>query len=81
MVAAVLGAAVLWPVARALARDTTVAPFARQVYVVHEGDTLWSIATRHGGGDPRPLVLAIERANRVDPAHLVPGRTLVIPSA
>ena len=51
-------------------------------YVVREGDTLWSIAQRVAPGeDPRPLVDAIVSANRVDAGAIVPGQTLLVPSA
>ena len=43
-----------------------MAPVAHRTYVVRDGDTLWSIATRVAhGGDPRPLVDAIEAENDV----------------
>jgi len=76
---ALLAAAWAGPVARAVSDGPVHASSTR--YVVREGDTLWSIA-RHlaDGEDPRPLVDAIQAANRVDPAALVPGRTLLIPA-
>jgi nucleoid-associated protein YgaU len=49
--------------------------------VVRPGDTLWSIARRIQDGDPRPLVDAIQAANRADPGALVPGEVLLIPAA
>jgi Tfp pilus assembly protein FimV len=52
-----------------------------RTYVVRPGDTLWSIATRTDPStDPRLLVGAITAANRLDPAALVPGQRLRIPS-
>jgi nucleoid-associated protein YgaU len=49
-------------------------------YVVRPGDTLWSIARGVQDGDPRPLVDAIQAANRADPGALVPGQVLIIPA-
>jgi nucleoid-associated protein YgaU len=49
--------------------------------VVRPGDTLWSIARGIQDGDPRPLVDAIQAANRADPGALVPGQVLLIPAA
>lgn len=60
---------------------SSASPIASHRYVVRSGDTLWSIAERAGSGDPRQLVDAIARANHVEPDALVPGQTLVIPSA
>src|SRR5215211_6399634 len=58
-----------------------MAPVARRTYVVHEGDTMWSIASRVArGADPRPLVAAIEADNGVRAGELVPGMTLSIPA-
>jgi nucleoid-associated protein YgaU len=49
-------------------------------YVVAPGDTLWGIAVRlRPGGDPRPLVDAIQEANHLDPGALRPGQVLDIP--
>src|SRR5687768_13474419 len=55
---------------------------SRSSYVVREGDTLWSIAKGVSPGeDPRPLVDAIVSANGVDPGGILPGQTLLVPSA
>ena len=54
---------------------------ASRTYVVRPGDTLWSIARRSSpSADPRVVVSAIAAANHVDPAALVPGQQLTIPS-
>jgi hypothetical protein len=51
-------------------------------YVVRPGDTLWGIARRaEPGRDPRPLIQAIEGMNGLGAGDLMPGRTLLIPSA
>jgi nucleoid-associated protein YgaU len=51
-----------------------------QAYVVRPADTLWSIAARHYGGDPREGVWKIEQANHVaDAATLRPGQRLLLP--
>ena len=81
MLAAVLAAFLTAPLSHANGHVPATGPVARLVYVVRPGDTIWSIAVhRSGGGDPRMMADAIERANRVDPGTLVPGETLVIPS-
>jgi nucleoid-associated protein YgaU len=48
-------------------------------YRVRSGDTLWSIAVRHYGGDPRQGVWRLQRENRLGGAVLVPGQVIVIP--
>ena len=49
--------------------------------VVHEGDTLWSIAARHvPGADTRAAVDAIQQLNGLRDAHIVVGQQLVLPS-
>lgn len=77
---AVIGA---WagPAADALGGGDRIEPVARSSYVVRDGDTLWSIATRLvPGEDPRPVVDAIAATNGVSAGALVPGQTLVIPA-
>jgi hypothetical protein len=46
---------------------------------VAPGDTVWSIAAAHYGGDPRARVDQIIRANHLASPSLVPGETLRIP--
>lgn len=80
VLALVVAIVVTGPVSRAFAPRDPTAP-ARRVYVVRSGDTAWSIAARFAGGsDPRELVDAIGRRNRIDVGAIVPGQALVIPS-
>jgi nucleoid-associated protein YgaU len=70
------------PLGRIVAGADGAGLASRSSYVVREGDTLWSIAKGVSPGeDPRPLVDAIASANGVDPGAIVPGQTLVVPSA
>jgi hypothetical protein len=50
-----------------------------RVDVVKPADTLWSIATRAYGGDPRAGIWRIEQRNGLRHATLVPGQRLVLP--
>ena len=49
-------------------------------YRVRAGDTLWSIAERTSGADPREGVWQIRERNQLSSAAIVPGQVLVIPS-
>jgi nucleoid-associated protein YgaU len=49
-------------------------------YRVKAGDTLWSIAERSYGGDPREGIWKLEQRNHLASATLVPGQLLVVPS-
>ncbi|MFC7573277.1 LysM peptidoglycan-binding domain-containing protein [Klenkia terrae] len=52
----------------------------RSSVVVHSGDTLWSIAEAVAPDtDPRVVVDAIQEANGLSGAGLVPGQVLVLP--
>jgi nucleoid-associated protein YgaU len=51
-----------------------------RLYVVRSGDTLWSIAERSYGGDPREGVWRLSRRNHLDGALIRPGQRLVVPS-
>ncbi|HEV7623247.1 MAG TPA: LysM peptidoglycan-binding domain-containing protein [Amnibacterium sp.] len=64
------------------------APFAqadpaashRAVVVVRAGDTLWALAERLAPArDPRDVVAALERANRLDSAVVLAGSRLTVP--
>ncbi|MBA2361405.1 MAG: LysM peptidoglycan-binding domain-containing protein [Actinobacteria bacterium] len=52
---------------------------AGQPYRVHAGDTLWTIASQHYGGDLRQGVWAIQRENDLADAQLTPGQILLLP--
>lgn len=54
-------------------------PQPTQTVVVVPGDTVWSIAASHYGGDPRPHVEAILATNHLRSPLLTPGQTLQIP--
>lgn len=73
--------AVLVPAAAAAGEGEGHKP-AAQIYVVHEGDTVWSIASRVAGADedPRPLVEVISRRNRLESGVVFPGQELRIPA-
>ncbi len=49
------------------------------IYVVKPHDTLWSIATKTYGGDPREGIWKLEQRNGLAGATIVPGEKLVIP--
>jgi len=48
-------------------------------YTVRPGDTLWSIAASHYGGDPRAGVWKLEQRNRLAGTVLRRGERLVLP--
>jgi predicted Zn-dependent protease len=52
---------------------------AKQVVTVRPYETLWSIAQRHYGGDPRAAIWRIERANHLTGADVRAGQRLVLP--
>jgi nucleoid-associated protein YgaU len=70
-----LAAVVLWAV---LARDTGASAGTTH-YRVQPGDTLWSIALAHVGGDPREAVWRIQELNDLEGATIVPGQRLRVP--
>ena len=49
------------------------------VYVVQPHDTLWSIAARVYGGDPRAGIWKLEQRNHLRSATIVPGQRLRVP--
>jgi LysM repeat protein len=50
-----------------------------QVYVVKSGDTLWSIAASHYGGDPREAVWRLQERNHLAASVVRPGQRLRLP--
>jgi nucleoid-associated protein YgaU len=71
-----LAVLLLW----ALFADETGASGPERAYRVKPGDTLWSIAERTSGGDPREAVWMIRERNGLESALIVPGQTLVLPA-
>lgn len=50
-----------------------------RVYVVETGDTLWSIAASHYGGDPRRAVWRLQDRNHLAGTLVRPGQRLRLP--
>jgi LysM repeat protein len=75
MIALVAVVAVLW-----LARPSGGSGPER-VYVVEPRDTLWSIAVRHYGGDPREAVWRLRERNGLASSTVRPGQQLVLPGS
>jgi LysM repeat protein len=50
-----------------------------QAYLVKQGDTLWSIASAHYGGDPRGGVWKIQQRNGLDRGGIRVGQRIVLP--
>ncbi|HEX9349821.1 MAG TPA: LysM peptidoglycan-binding domain-containing protein [Gaiellaceae bacterium] len=70
-----IAALIVWGV---IARASNGAGRERH-YVVKPHDTLWSIAVRTYGGDPRAGVWKLQQANHLAGATIVPGEKLVVP--
>jgi LysM repeat protein len=50
-----------------------------QTYAVRVGDTLWSIAASHYGGDLREAVWRLQARNHLAGTLVTPGERLVLP--
>jgi nucleoid-associated protein YgaU len=48
-------------------------------YVVRAGDTLWSVAATHYGGDVREAVWRVRERNHLDGVLLHPGQRITLP--
>jgi nucleoid-associated protein YgaU len=70
-----IAALVVWGV---VARASNGAGRER-VYVVQPHDTLWTIAAKTYGGDPRAGIWKIQKVNHLAGATIVPGEKLVVP--
>jgi nucleoid-associated protein YgaU len=73
VIAAILAVAVAWGARRSDSAGR------EQVYVVRAGDTLWTIAATHYGGDPREGVYRLEDRNHLTGSLVRPGQKLHLP--
>jgi hypothetical protein len=77
---AVLMGAVLALSGYSAATDTRGALPPTRTVVVHEGDTLWGIAsTVAGGGDVREVVHELEELNALPGPELTEGQRIAVP--
>jgi LysM domain len=55
--------------------------FSERTYVVHSGDTLWSVtrSAYPAGHDLRQLVFSVEQRNHLAGADIRPGEQLILP--
>jgi nucleoid-associated protein YgaU len=51
----------------------------KQTYRVKPYDTLWSIASRHYGGDVRGAIWQIQQTNHLQGSQIVTGERLILP--
>jgi nucleoid-associated protein YgaU len=63
----------------AIVTHTSSGSGSEHAYVVRPGDTLWGIAERAYGGDPREGVWKITERNKLPNTLLRPGQRLVLP--
>jgi nucleoid-associated protein YgaU len=73
VIVAILAVAVAWGARRSDSAGR------EQVYVVRAGDTLWTIAATHYGGDPREGVYRLEDRNHLAGSLVQPGQKLRLP--
>ena len=62
-----------------LVAHSSTASGPKRPYVVRPGDTLWSVAQRMYGGDPRQGVWQIQQRNHLASATISPGEKLIVP--
>lgn len=79
MFARILLIALVVAVAWAVVARASTAAGPERAYVVKSGDTLWSIAARVYGGDPRSGVWKIEQRNGLHGGVILPGQRLALP--
>ena len=79
MFARVLGLTLVILVAWVVFARPSSSRTGESVYTVQPHDTLWSIASRRYGGDPRQAVWEIQKRNRLRSAVIRVGERLVMP--
>ena len=79
MFAKLLGLLLLATIIAVIAARQSAGAGHEQTYVVKPADTLWSIAMRHYGGDPREGIWKLEHRNHLASPTIRPGQRLVLP--
>ncbi|MCO7221981.1 LysM peptidoglycan-binding domain-containing protein, partial [Klenkia sp. PcliD-1-E] len=80
VVTAVAVAALVGPAVSGSSAGPELELAGRATVTVHSGDTLWSIARDVApASDPREVVDALQAANGLSGADLVPGQVLLLP--
>jgi hypothetical protein len=79
MFARILLAVVLASIGLAAAARAPHAAGPERAYVVKPGDTLWGIAEREYGGDPRAAVWTLQQRNELAGPTIEVGQRLVLP--
>jgi len=71
----------VWVGTRVANATSSSAAFSERTYVVHSGDTLWSISRSAypAGHDLRELVYTVEQRNHLTEADIRPGESLILP--
>ena len=64
---------------RRLERRRSVGAGHEQIYLVQAGDTLWSIAASHYGGDPREAVWRLQDRNHLPARSCTRASGCVLP--
>jgi len=79
MFARVLFATVVLVLVWAIVARSSSGSGGEHAYVVKSHDTLWAIAARTYGGDPREGVWKIQRRNHLSGTLVYPGERIVLP--
>jgi len=78
MFARILVVVALLALAVAYSARSSISAGHEQTYVVRVGDTVWSIAASHYGGDTREAVWRLQDRNHIG-TLVQPGERLVLP--
>ncbi len=66
-------------VPKLFAADSSIEARQPRRHVISSGETLWSLANRYGGGDPREFIHDIRALNGLEGSVVFPGQVLILP--
>lgn len=66
-------------VPKILAADSSIQARQPHIHVISKGETLWSLASRYGSGDPREFIHDVRVLNGLKGPTIFPGQELVLP--